>query len=170
MDTLATGPLTICTSVAALAAGTTTTFSTTGATLYSIRGKAFSTSAASNAATPTTDANTGAAFVTLAPNRGCVFVFCYDGTSATAATAIKVVQGPVEVLDGATAGASANFITAPQFPAIPSRLCPFGYVVTKVGASGSAWTFGTSNLAGPPSNVLHTFVNVMTMPDRPQVA
>lgn len=74
------------------------------------------------------------------------------------------------MLDGTAAGASANFITAPQFPAIPSRLCPFGYVVTKVGASGSAWTFGTSNLAGPPSNVLHTFVNVMTMPDRPQVA
>jgi hypothetical protein len=171
MDYLASIPATMCTSFAALAAGTTTTFSTTGATLYSIRGKAFTTSAASNAATPTTDANTGAAFVPVGPSRGCVFVFCYDGTSATAATAIKVVQGPIEALEaGVASGANALFLNAPQFPAIPSRLCPFGYVVTRVGASGSAWTFGASNLAGPPANTLHTFVSVMTLPDRPQVS
>ena len=60
MDNLAFAPGTFCTSKATAAAGTTTTFSTTGATLYCIKGKAFTTSAAANAATPTTDATTGA--------------------------------------------------------------------------------------------------------------
>ena len=170
MDPLAQAPLTMCVSKAAAAAGTTTTFSTTGATLYCIKGKAFTTSAAANAATPTTDAATGAAFVAVPASFGCVFVLCYDGTSTTAATAIKVVQGPLAPLDGAAGGSTALFINAPQFPGIPDNLCPFAYLVTKVGASGSAWTFGTSNLAGPPSNVLHTFQDIMTMPGRPQVS
>ena len=169
-DNLASAPGTFCTSKATAAAGTTTTFSTTGATLYCIKGKAFTTSAAANAATPTTDAATATTFVPIPANKGCVFVLCYDGTSATAATAIKVVQGPLEALDGATGGATALFINAPQFPVIPDTLCPFAYLVTKVGASGATWTFGASNLAGPPSNVLHTFVDLMTLPARPQVA
>lgn len=169
-DNLAQAPGTFCTSYATLAAGTTTTYSTTGATLYCIKGKAYTTSAAANAATPTTDAATGTTFVPVTASKGCVFVFCYDGTSTTAATAIKVVQGPLESLDGATSGSTALFTNAPQFPVVPDNLCPFGYLVTKVGASGSTWTFGTSNLAGPPSNVLHTFQNLMTLPGRPQVA
>ena len=169
-DNLAFAPATFCVSKATLAASTTTTFSTTGATLYSINGKAFSTAAAgAGTATPTTDANTGAAFVALQPNRGCVFVFAYNG-NGVAATGIRVVQGPIEVLDGTLAGASASFINAPQFPVVPDNLCAFAYVVTKVGASGAAWTFGVSNLAGPPANTLHTFVDIMTIPGRPQVA
>lgn len=170
MDNLSIPPLTMCTSKATLAAGTTTTFTTTGATLYCIKGKAFTTSAASNSATPTTDAVTGAAFVAVPASYGCVFVFCYDGTSATAATAIKVVQGPLAALSTEADGANAKFTLAPQFPMVPDTLAPFAYCVTKVGASGSSWTFGVSNLAGPPSNVLHTFVDVMTLPGRPQVA
>jgi hypothetical protein len=165
MDALQQVPLTMCTSKATAAAGTTTTFSTTGATLYSIKGKAFSTSAAANAATPTTDAATGAAFVPVAVGYGCTFVLCYDGTSATAANAIKVVQGGQQALD-----AGGSFVTAPQFPAIPDTLCPFAYLVTKVGSTGAAWTFGASNLAGPPTGVTHTFVDIMTLPGRPQVS
>lgn len=160
----------MCTSYAALAAGTTTTFSTTGATLYSIGGKAYTTSAAANAATPTTDAVTGDAFTAIAASKGSVFVFCYDGTSATAATAIKVVQGEVTDLTTAADGNDATFMMAPEFPPIPDTLTPFGYVITKVGASGSAWTFGVSNLAGPPSNVKHLFQSVMVLPSRPQVS
>lgn len=171
MDALQTPPLTLCVSKATAAAGTTTTFSTTGATLYCIKGKAYTTSAAANAATPTTDAVTGAPFVAVPASYGCVFVLCYDGSSATAATAIKVVQGPLAALDGAAGGSTALFSpTAPLFPTIPDTLCPFAYLVTKVGASGAAWTFGSSNLAGPPSNVLHTFQDVMTLPGRPQVS
>ena len=55
------------------------------------------------------------------------------------ADAIKVVQGTIEVLDGAADGANANFVGAlPQFPVVPDNLCPFGYYVVKVGASGAA--------------------------------
>ena len=165
MDALSQVPLTMCTSKATAAAGTTTTFSTTGSTLYCIKGKAFTTSAAANAATPTTDAATAATFVAVPVSYGCVFVLCYDGTSTTAATAIKVVQGAQQALD-----ASGNFVNAPQFPAIPDTLCPFAYLVTKVGSTGAAWTFGASNLAGPPTGVTHTFVDIMTLPGRPQVS
>lgn len=160
--------LNICTSYAALAAGTTTTFSTTGATLYSINGRAYSTAAGSNAATPTTDANTGAAFTAVGASKGCVFVVCYDGDS-TAANAINVIQSEIVDLDAATDGANAQFVEGmPDFPYIPDTLTPIGYIVTRVGASGSAWTFGSSNLAGPPSNVKHDFISVMVLPDRPQ--
>lgn len=171
MDNLQSPGGTFCTSKAAAAAGTTTTFSTTGATLYCIKGKAYSTNAASNSATPTADAVTGTTFVPVTASKGCAFVLCYDGSSTTAATAIKVVQGPLADLDGAADGANAKFkFNGPLFPTIPDTLCPFAYLITKVGASGSTWTFGSSNLAGPPSNVLHTFQDVMTMPARPQVA
>jgi hypothetical protein len=170
MDQLSAGSLTQTYSHAALAAGTTTTFSTTGATLYSIRGKSYTTSAAANAATPTTDAVTGAAFRAVGLSKGGVFVFCYDGTSATAATAIKVVQGSIEDLDSAADGANAVFNMAiPKFPGIPATLCPFGYMVVKVGASGTAFTFGTSNLAAV-SNVSKSFQSVNTLPDRPQAS
>lgn len=170
MDQLSQLPLTLCTSYAALAAGTTTTFSTTGATLYSIKGKAYSTAAGSNAATPTTDARTGAAFVVVPLGYGSVFVFCYDGQAA-AANAIKVVQGSIEILDnGASTDGTAGFAkNVPAFPAIPDNLCPFGYLVVKVGSAGTAFTFGTSNLASV-SNVNKAFVSVMTMPPRPQAS
>lgn len=164
MDQLLQVPLSLCTSKAALAAGTTTTFSTTGATLYSIKGKAYSTAAGTNAATPTTDLNTGAAFVGVPANYGSVFVFCYDGQS-TAANAIKVVQGSIEALD-----VSGAFKKAPIFPAIPDSVCPFAYLVVKVGSTGSTWTFGSSNLAGPPTGVTLAFQDVMTLPARPQVS
>jgi hypothetical protein len=166
MDNLALRPLTACLSKATLAAGTTTTFLTTGATIYAIKGLIYSTAAAANAATPTLDANTGKAFLPVGANKGSVFVVCYDG-QATAANAIKVVQGSIEDLDGVASGANAKFANAlPNWPAIPGHLCPIGYIVTKVGASGAAWTFGTSALAGPPANTLHTFVDVSTLPDR----
>ncbi|MCP5246159.1 MAG: hypothetical protein H6937_09500 [Burkholderiales bacterium] len=158
--------LNFCTSKAALAAGTTTTFSTTGATLYSINGKAKSTAAGTNAATPTTDANTGAAFLPVPANKACIFVFCYDGDAA-AADAINVIQGEMVDLDGAADGANAILERGLDFPHIPDTLTPIGYLITRVGASGSAWTFGSSNLAGPPSNVKHDFVDVMVLPNEP---
>lgn len=157
-----------CVSKATAAAGTTTTFSTTGATLYCIRGKAYSTAAGANAASPTLDAVTGAAFLPISANKGGVFVLCYTGAS-TAAAAIAVVQGSIEDLDGATAGASASFISGlPEFPGLPDTMTPFAYVVVKVGASGASWTYGASNLAGPPANTAITFTDVMVLPDRPQ--
>lgn len=118
---------------------------------------------------PTTDGNTGAAFVPVGKSQGSVFVLAYDGQAA-AANAIKVYQGSVEALTSDASGANAKFIgPGPTFPSIPNSVCAFAYLITKVGASGTAWTFGASNLAGPPSNVLHTFTDVFSLPDRPQV-
>ncbi len=158
-----------CVSKAGAAAGTTVTFVTTGATLYCVKGKAFSTNAATNAGSPTTDAVTGVAFLPITANKGGVFVLCYDGTSTAPATAIKVVQGSIEDLDGNAAGASAAFVNGlPEFPMIPETMTPFAYVIVKVGASGASWTYGVSNFAGPPANTAITFTDVMVLPDRPQ--
>lgn len=165
MDNQSVAPLTLNLTKTGLAAGTTTTFSTGGATTYAIKGKLYSTNQAANAATPTTDAVTGSAFTGVAVNKGSVFVFGYDGSSATAATAVKVVQGSIESLD-----AAGNFIKAPDIPGLPDTICPIGYVTVKVGSTGSTWTFGSSNLAGPPTGVTFAFQDVMTIPARPQVS
>lgn len=158
--------ITAATTKATLSAGTTTTITIGADVQYAIGGKAYKYTAASNQATPTTDIVTGSAFTALTASKGCVFVI-----GLNAAGAIKVVQGTVEDLDGATGGSTALFLKAPAFPStLPDDFCPIGYVVTKVGASGSTWTFGSSNLAGPPSNVLHTFVDVHQLPVRPQVS
>ncbi len=158
--------LTSATTKAALAAGTTTTLTIGADVHYSIVGKAYKKASASNQATPTTDVITGAAFLPLAAKKGCVFLL-----GLNAAGDIKVAQGTIEDLDDAASGANSIFLRPSQFPAsLPEDFCPMGYLVTKVGASGSTWTFGSSNLAGPPSNVLHTFVDVLQLPSRPQVS
>lgn len=154
---------TFCTSKAALAAGTTTTFATTGATLYCINGKAYSTAAGSNAATPTVDPNTGVAYKAVGVNKGSVFVHCYDGQAA-AANAIKVYQGSIVDLD-----AGGNFTSAPEFPAIPDSVCPFAYELIQVASNGSAWTFGASNQSSV-TGVTFTRQDVMVLPDRPQLS
>lgn len=160
MDILATAPLTLTTSYAGLGAGTTTTYTTANAVNYAIKGIAYTKAAATNAATPTTDATTGAAFVAVTANQGCVFVFGYDASGN-----IKVSQGGIQALD-----VDGNFYIAPQFPAIPDTVAPFGYLVFKGGATLSgSWTFGSSNLSSV-TGATYSFKNLMTMPARPVVA
>jgi hypothetical protein len=161
MDTLQQTPLTAMLTKAGLAVGTTTTTTTTNALVmyYSIKGKMYTFTGASNGATPTTDAVTGAAFLPIAVNKAGVFVWCLD-TSA----ALKVVQG--QIVDYSDAGVFAN---APQFPGIPDTLCPIGYQLTKVISTGSAWTMGVSNQASQ-TGITKVLVDCMTLPDRPQVA
>lgn len=166
MDQLQQIPATQSTTKAGLTAGTTTTYTTANTVQYAIRGKAYLKTAVTNGATPTTDFTTGLAFTAIPPGSGSVFVFGFD-----AAGTIRVSQGTIESLDGSTtSGATAKFIRSPQFPIVPDNVCPFGYATVLVGSAGSAWTFGSSNLAGPPSNVGINFVDVQTLPDRPQVA
>jgi hypothetical protein len=156
-------PMTGALTKAGATAGTTTTFTTANATLYTLRSKVFSRAAATNLATPTTDITTGAAFNAVSANNGCVFLLCWD----SGASALRVAQGPIQALD-----VSGSFVTAPQWPAFNSdTLCPFAYLVARVASGGSSWTFGTSNLAGPPANTTLTFVDVaLGIPDRPQVS
>jgi hypothetical protein len=164
MDNLSFPPFTLCAiKVALTASGAATTVGSTGTVHYCIKGKAYTTSAASSSATPTTDAVTGAAFVAVPANYGSVFVLCLDGSSSTFATALKVVQGSVVALDSA-----GNFVVAPQFGTIPDTLCPVSYIVVKNGSTGSNWTFGTSNWNA--TGITLGIQDVMTLTGRPQVS
>jgi hypothetical protein len=164
MDVLMQAPAALCTTKAGLAVGTTTTLTTANTQIFSIKGKAFSVAAAANEATPTTDAVTGAAFVAVGVSKASVFL-----VGRNAAGAMKAAQGQIVDLNG-IAGSNALKFDVPQFPAMPDDFTPYGYIIVKVGTTGAAWTFGTSNFAGPPTGVVFTIVDVMTMPDRPQAS
>lgn len=161
MDALQSIPLTLALGKATLAAGTTTTLSSTGTLGYAIRGKAYSRAAMSNTATPTTDANSGLAFSPVVTNKGSIFVVGYN-----AAGSVLCAQGSIEALD-----VSGNFIYSPQFPVLPDNFCPIGYLVIKAGSTASAagWVFGTNNNSGV-TGITYTFVDVIGLPDRPQVS
>ena len=160
MDALQQVPLTLCLSKVTLAAGTTTTISTTGTTVFAIRGKAYSKTAITNGATQTTDAATGSAFAPISANQGTIVVIGFDSGGN-----VKAAQGGVQALD-----VTGNFIISPQLPTIPDTMCPIGYIVLKGGATLSGtWTFGTNNLSSV-TGMTYTFVDLVTLPDRPQVS
>jgi hypothetical protein len=176
-DNLANYPMTGCTTKAGLAAGTTTTLTTANLSLYALRGKAYTKAAASNAATPTLDALTGVAFLPVPAGTatsggvegfgwGTVFVVGYN-----AAGTLQVIQGSIEKTDSRVVASSTFQQTVPKFPILPDAFCPVGYIVTKTDSTASSWTFGASNLAGPPTGVLHTYTDCMLgLPDRPQAS
>lgn len=156
--------VTLNTTNAVLAAGTTSTYSTTNTTACIIQGKWGTTLAAqTNTATPTTDVNTGAAFVAQTDNTACVYVF-----GVNAAGAIKVAQGSiVDTETGVTTTAGA-FKVGPQFPTLPDDFCPIGYVLVRTAPSASDWTFGSSNWTA--TGITTAFVNVGQLPLRPQTS
>jgi hypothetical protein len=149
---------------AGLAAGTTTTLSTTATVPFCINGKAYSKTAITNGATPTTDAANSLAFRPVPANTGSVFVACFDASGN-----VKVCQGEVTNLDPA----SGLFTNAPEFPTIPDTLTPIGYIIIKAAstyvATTTGWLFGTHNLSAV-TGITYTFVDVMTLPTRPQVS
>jgi hypothetical protein len=102
----------------AAVAGTTSTFTSTVTTSGIINGKFVTTLAAqTNAASPTTDAATGAAFNALSTNKTCVLVF-----GQTAAGALQLIQGPIiDTAAGVTTTVGA-FIQDPQFPSAAEQL------------------------------------------------
>lgn len=170
MDQQSSIPATMCLSKVTLAAGSTTTLSTTGTTTFCIRGKAYTKAALSSQATPTTDWSTGAAFAPVLANYGSVFAIGFDRSGN-----LKAIQGTVVPLDNTGA-----FINAPQFGGLgPSGsgstdndFCAIGYIVIKAGSTADAttgWIFGTSNMSSV-TGITYTFVDVITLPDRPQIA
>lgn len=184
MDVLRQAPLTQNLTASVLAAGTTSTISQSNAATYSIGGKLYKQGAAwSNQATPTTDYATGNPFIALpAPNTapnlpgvpnnavsyGGIFLIGIDKGGT-----MRVIQGQIAALD-----VNGNFITAPDFGAVGSaptgwppaydNFCALGYVVIKTTASSAAWTFGSSNWNA--TGVTPTFVDINTIPGRPQVS
>lgn len=160
MDGLMAIPGTFSASKVTFAAGTTSTYSTTGTTVFCIAGKAYSTAAKSNVATPTVDIVDGLAFAGLIANQGCIFIVGFD-TGGT----LRAAQGSVESLD-----VSGNFINLSQLPVIPDTICAVGYLIVKAGSTASTatpWVFGTANLATPATGITLTFGDLLTMPPRP---
>jgi len=152
------------TNKAGLAAGTTTTYSTTAAPLqYCIKGKAYTKTAVTNGATPTTDVVDGLAFTPQAIGQASVYVFCFN-----AAGTIGVAQGGIETQD-----VTGNLVRPPQFPIIPDGYVPFGYMLVRLAPSTAvtpavaAWQFGVNNNSGV-TGVTYAFDDVMMLPDRPQ--
>lgn len=171
MEYQAYAPLTYTANKAGLTNGTTTTFSFTANPLqYVINGKFYSKATQTNTATPTTDGNTGVAFLPVPAGSasacyGCAFVWGYD-----AGGNVKVYQGPITALTTIAAdGANCAFGLAPAFPSVPGGVVPFGYSIVKVGSSGAAFTMGSTSLASG-SNISVAHQDVSTLPDRPQVA
>lgn len=143
-----------------LAAGTTTTHSTTATITYSIGGQLYTKTAITNGASPTTDFNTSAAFLPLAADRACNFVFALDSSGN-----VRVVQGPIVTLSQVTGG-----LAAVPFPTLPDSLCPFGYLYAQAGTTlASAWTFGTSNLSSV-TGMTYTFRDIARVPAQPITA
>ena len=160
MDNLQQAPVTLCVVKAGLAAGTTNTYSTVGATVYGIKGKAYSKAAATNGALPVIDRASNVAFAPMAVNQGAIVTFAYD-----AAGNVRCAQGQMQSLDVA-----GNFVISPQFPIVTDTDCVFGYLVLKAGATLAApFVFGTSNLSGV-TGVTYAFQDVLSLPDRPQVS
>lgn len=150
------------------ATGAETVHDTTVRLDFSIGGKMYSKSGTNaDQATPTTDYGDSVAFsnaaktltgVSSAGGQGTVVVWAYtsDGT-------VKCLMGSRETLD-----AAGLFAKPPQFPAIPSDVCPFAYQVLKHYGQTSTVTFGTSNWN--TSGFTNAIVNVSQLPARPQVA
>lgn len=160
MDQLAQVAQTMCLSKCTLAAGTTTTISTTGTTTFGIKGKAYTKTAITNGATPVLDADTGLAFPPVSANQGTIIVIGLDSSGA-----IKACQGSVEALD-----VGGNFIIAPRTPGIPDTMCPIGYITVLAGSTAvGTWIFGTNNLSSV-TGLTYNFQDLIMMPFRPQIA
>lgn len=153
---------TACYTLVVGAAGTTTTVTTTTAATYCIQGEMYKQSAAwTNKAHPTTDANTGAAFVNIPANYGGVFVYGTD----SGGTNLLCAQGKIVPLNDAGA-----FVQAPDFPSLPDTMCPLFYMTIRCGSTAtSGWTAATSNQASV-TGVTYARQDVSVLPARPQIA
>lgn len=153
---------------AGLTAGTTNTYTITNTFTFANKGLLFSQASAANATTPTTDFNTGNAFLPLPAGASCLFVF-----GVTAAGVVGVVQSlPLQLQKGIFP--QTNDITgglgAVQFPIIPDTLTPFGYLLVEASSSlASPWTFGVGNLSGV-TGLTYTFHDVMSVLSQPAVS
>lgn len=137
------------------ATGAETVVDTTVAIPFAINGVIYNRATAADLATPTTDHRTGAAFLPLAADQACVFVYCWNASSA-----LKVVQGDIVAVDPDT----DRPLTRPPFPEIPDDVCPFAYQVVQTNGASSPWTFGTSNWNA--TGVTDAIVNISTLPRR----
>ena len=116
--------------------GAASTYST-GATAmsYMADGKFLTKAQVSGGTTPTTDGVTGVAFKVQAANTVCAYLWSVDASGNH-----HVTQGPIVSYTDTSAGS-----TDVPLPGKPTGDAPFAYSVIKNGATGSSFTFGTSN-------------------------
>ena len=162
---------------AALAAdaGSVSTYSTTGTMLISRNGVEFTKAAVTNGTTPTTDANSGAAFVALygggsvanTPGEGTKFVWMVNSSGTVKVAQVLQSPGyqrafPLDMSNGFTAKGGK-----PGMPPIPEGYVPFAVMTVKAGptASASGWIFGTGNWNATGITVAVEDIN--TVPNRP---
>ncbi len=141
------------------ATGAETVVDTTAQIDVVIDGVIYPIAAMADEATPTTDINTGAAFVPLQPDKTCFFVYMLNsaGTLAVAQSEIRDVDPDADtpVEDGGL----------PPLPSIPDGYCPFAVQRVQSAGTSSAWTFGTSNWNA--TGITDVILNIATMPSRP---
>jgi hypothetical protein len=146
----------------ALVTGTGASYTTT-VTAVGVIGGEFVTglTAQTNAALPTTDLNTSAAFPGLLRSQGTVLVWGQNAAGTT-----QIAQGTIEDLDS-----SGNFLNAPQFPPLPDTFMPFAYQVLKAGITASATVKLVPGVdAWAATGYTNVIVPIATLPVRPQVA
>lgn len=158
----------------AIDGGSVTTYSTTGTMTFSIKGKEYTKAAVTNGTTPTTDINTGAAFVKLVggnsvantPGQGTVFLWMINA-SGTIAVAQKLISpGYPQAYPLDMQGNFAQPFGKPDFPPIPEGYVPFAVMTVKAGATAAtSWIFGSGNWNATGITVSVSDIN--TLPDRP---
>ena len=179
MEPTALNGITACFGNAGMTMGTTTTVTMANAVGYAIRGKAYTTTGSATNASVTSfyDPNTGTAPKGVGPGYGCIFVACVTSTGTVATT--RFVQSEIVPLQANSAQYTAGeFAELPEFPPIPSNLCPVAYFVVKVATdytAGGTHVFGTTSVATGAMNSAATAYsvtaqNICTLPDRPQSA
>lgn len=143
-----------------LAAGTTSTISTTGTLPYAVQGQVYNRTALTNSPTPTVDIMTGRPFVPLVADQACIFLFALD-----AAGNVRVTQGPIAKLSDIV-----GKLAAAHFPTLNDDLTPIGYLYAQAGLTlVGTWLFGTNNLSGV-TGMTYSFRDVFLIPAQPITA
>lgn len=146
-------------------AGTGSSFTSTASLLAVINGKfAVPLTAQTNAASPVLDANTGLAFLPVAPNQACALVW-----GINAAGALQLVQGRIIPINVGVTTTVGSLLVDPQFPGLPNDFCPVAYTIVRTAPSAAAWTPGTGAWAASGVSA-SVFQNVSQLPNRPQAS
>lgn len=141
--------------------GAETVYDTASTIVYRVDGKLYSKTAVTDGATPTTDGNTGAAFTAVGPDEVSVFVWALNASGT-----VSLYQGGVEDVDGESDDAEIY----PQFPGLPSDVCPFAYTIYQTDGTSAAAGLrpGTDNWNA--TGLTATHVNISVLPNRPQAS
>lgn len=151
-----------CTTLGLLTAtGSETVHDTTATIQFAIGGKAYTKTAITDGATPTTDAVSGETLAltgTTTTGECAAVVWCLDK------------DGNVKCLFGkkVTVDYYGTLSRQPEFPTVPNTLTPFAYQICKHYNQASTFTFGSSNW--DTTGFTGTPVDILVLPNKPQTS